>query len=253
MFSEEQKAALTAKLDPSVISNREQGGKKLSYIEGWWAIAEANRIFGFDAWNRETIVLQETSRDLVKVKGYNGKPDYDQWRVSYLARVRITIGAIVREGTGYGSGMSKPEALGDAIESAAKEAETDAMKRALMTFGNPFGLALYDKTHANVGREEVETPRQSSAQLKRDDAWNKLMFKLSADFGDCKSLVTLSKLRADYREMARKEGWPKAWLEALGNEFDTFEQSLQQNDEALTAAADQAVKQNAYAASMRAG
>jgi DNA repair and recombination protein RAD52 len=31
-----------------------------------------------------------------------------------------------------------------------KEAETDAMKRALMTFGNPFGLALYDKTQENV-------------------------------------------------------------------------------------------------------
>ncbi|MFM7549233.1 MAG: Rad52/Rad22 family DNA repair protein, partial [Cyanobacteriota bacterium] len=35
-------------------------------------------------------------------------------------------------------------------ESALKEAETDAMKRALMTFGNPFGLALYDKRQREV-------------------------------------------------------------------------------------------------------
>ena len=35
-------------------------------------------------------------------------------------------------------------------ESAIKEAETDAMKRALMTFGNQFGLALYDKDQKNV-------------------------------------------------------------------------------------------------------
>ena len=35
--------------------------------------------------------------------------------------------------------------LGQAHESAIKEAETDSMGRALMTLGNPFGLALYDK------------------------------------------------------------------------------------------------------------
>jgi hypothetical protein len=40
--------------------------------------------------------------------------------------------------------------LGQAHESALKEAETDAMKRALMTFGNPFGLALYDKRQRQV-------------------------------------------------------------------------------------------------------
>ena len=40
--------------------------------------------------------------------------------------------------------------LGQAHESALKEAETDAMKRALMTFGNPFGLALYDKQQREV-------------------------------------------------------------------------------------------------------
>jgi hypothetical protein len=40
--------------------------------------------------------------------------------------------------------------LGQAHESAIKEAETDAMKRALVTFGNPFGLALYDKSQRQV-------------------------------------------------------------------------------------------------------
>ena len=27
----------------------------LTYVEGWHVIAEANRIFGYDAWDRETI------------------------------------------------------------------------------------------------------------------------------------------------------------------------------------------------------
>jgi hypothetical protein len=55
---------------------------------------------------------------------------------------------VVREGSGAGHGIDVD--LGQAHESALKEAETDAMKRALMTFGNPFGLALYDKAQRQV-------------------------------------------------------------------------------------------------------
>ena len=29
---------------------RSQAGRSLAYLEGWQAIAEANRIFGFDGW-----------------------------------------------------------------------------------------------------------------------------------------------------------------------------------------------------------
>ena len=57
----------------------------------------------------------------------------------------------VRGDVGHGQGFGK--SLGDAHDSAAKEAVTDALKRALRSFGNPFGLALYDKTKANVGVE----------------------------------------------------------------------------------------------------
>jgi len=39
---------------------------------------------------------------------------------------------------------------GEAHENAIKEAETDATKRALSTFGNLFGLALYDKEQQGV-------------------------------------------------------------------------------------------------------
>lgn len=129
-------------------------GKYGDYVEGWHVIAEANRIFGFDGWTRETVSMIETNREVLTLKGKNG--DYQQWRVGYVAKVRVSAGGIVREGTGFGSGMGKPEALGEAIESAVKEAETDAMKRALMTFGNPFGLALYDKSQANVSDSEPE-------------------------------------------------------------------------------------------------
>jgi|SRR6185437_13009995 len=142
-FSEEQVAALKAKLDASVVCKRSQAGRQFSYVEGWHVIAEANRIFGFDSWHRETVEM----RQLGEPREVDGK-----WRVAYMAKVKVEVFAgeksVVREGCGYGSGIDKD--VGSAHESALKEAETDAMKRALMTFGNPFGLALYDKDQENV-------------------------------------------------------------------------------------------------------
>ncbi|QIG76663.1 essential recombination ERF family protein [Rhizobium phage RHph_I1_23] len=80
--------------------------------------------------------------------------------------------------------------------------------------------------------EKVAPPAKSSASLKKrdengQDAWDRLIGELRADFLDCTSLVKLAKLRADYREKAREQRWPRAWLEALGNEFDTFEDSME--------------------------
>jgi len=158
-FTPEQNAALDAKLDASAVKTRQQAGRTLSYIEGWQAIAEANRIFGFDGWTRETLetrLVAEAARKIGKETDRNGnpQPQKDGWGVSYIARVRVVVFAgdtiVTREGIGSGHGIDVD--LGLAHESAIKEAETDSMKRALMTFGNPFGLALYDKTQENVER-----------------------------------------------------------------------------------------------------
>lgn len=148
-FTARQIEDLTAPLSKENVKQRKQSGLTLDYVEGWHAIAEANRIFGFDGWTRETLSLTRVSELPRKVGKVNAR---DGWSVSYMAHVKVTVLAadrvVVREGTGTGHGIDVD--LGLAHESAAKEAETDAMKRALMTFGNPFGLALYDKTQANV-------------------------------------------------------------------------------------------------------
>ena len=151
-FTPEQTALLEAPLYATHVKTRQQAGRTLSYIEGWVAIAEANRIFGFDGWARETIYCKEVSRQNVEI-GQQKRPG---WKVGYEAKVRVTVGDVVREGTGHGMGSMTD--LYDCIESAAKEAETDAMKRALMTFGNSFGLALYDKEQRNVSRDGGLTP-----------------------------------------------------------------------------------------------
>lgn len=148
-FTVDQQKKLAAPLDPKHVRSRSQAGVSLAYIEGWHAIAEANRIFGFDSWERETIETKLVVERETKI----GRDQAAGWRVTYTAKVRVTIHAgdrkLVREGSGAGHGIDRD--LGQAHESALKESETDAMKRAFMLFGNPFGLALYDKTRANVG------------------------------------------------------------------------------------------------------
>ncbi len=162
-FTADQLDALKAPLSRESVRTRQQSGRTLSYVEGWKAIAEANRIFGFDGWTRETVDLKMVAEHERPI----GKDGAKGWGVTYIARVRVMVrpadqlvGGVIREGCGTGHGIDRD--LGQAHESALKESETDAMKRALMTFGNPFGLALYDKEQNEV--EDAPTkPTQREA------------------------------------------------------------------------------------------
>ena len=82
--------------------------------------------------------------------------------VTYIARVRVTVGDVIREGTG--AGTSNQTNLSKNHENAIKEAETDARKRALMTFGNQFGLSLYDGKQ----RWKTHKPAKTSATNAND-------------------------------------------------------------------------------------
>lgn len=193
-FTTEQIAQLDAPLARNAIKSREQSGRTLSYIEGWHAIAEANRIFGFDGWTRETVECRLVAEHARKVG--KGQYERDGWGVSYVARVRVTVKGIVREGIGAGHGIDAD--LGLAHESAIKEAETDAMKRALMTFGNPFGLALYDK--AQEGVEKPASARSSpSTQPNSQRA-------LAAQRGPVVSMAPNARDRAEAQPLPDKEG-----------------------------------------------
>lgn len=160
-FTEQQVGQMRAPLSLSHVKGRNQGGRNVSYIEGWHAIAEANRIFGFDNWTRETTEIRCVSEKEREI----GQQKLPGWGVSYICKVKVIVFAgdtlVTREGCGAGHGIDRD--LGQAHESAIKEAETDAMKRALMTFGNPFGLALYDKTQANVSEDNGASQDTRSA------------------------------------------------------------------------------------------
>jgi DNA recombination protein Rad52 len=134
-FEDRQIRQLRARLNPKAIREREADGVTVRYLEGSHAISEANRIFGFDGWDRETL----------EAKCVYTKQIGDRYAAAYVTRVRITVNAggtrVVREGVGAGEATT--DSPGSAHERAAKAAETDATKRALVTFGNRFGLSLY--------------------------------------------------------------------------------------------------------------
>ena len=137
-------------------------GTTIPYVEGWHVIAEANRIFGYDCWDRKTLsprcVWRESQRG--------------QTVCFYTAKVRITVTAggatIVRDGIGTGTGRAAAPEV--AHEIALKAAETDATKRALATFGNPFGLALYDKDKLQVTRSRRRASEKSSQRSASETA-----------------------------------------------------------------------------------
>ncbi|MGA8747896.1 MAG: RAD52 family DNA repair protein, partial [Pseudolabrys sp.] len=163
-FSAKQLQALRRSLNSRHIRTREANGRELSYIEGWYAISEANRIFGFDGWNRETF----DSRCVL------ARENRGSFLAVYVAKVRITVQAdgaiIVRDG--HGSGEGRGISPGDVHDIALKAAETDATKRALATFGKPFGLELYRKdkgasvqtlpTHQRASASPPTQPRLGS-------------------------------------------------------------------------------------------
>src|SRR5262249_49615292 len=149
-FSAKQLGALKRNLAGRQIRTREAHGRELSYIEGWFAISEANRIFGFDGWSRETV----ESRCVL------ARENRGSFAAVYIAKVRITVqtdgSTIIREG--HGSGEGRGPSPGEVHDIALKAAETDATKRAFATFGKPFGLELYRQSQKASRETAFKSP-----------------------------------------------------------------------------------------------
>jgi hypothetical protein len=149
---EMQQAKLCEKLDEKIpreaVKSRSQGGASLDYVDTYYVIDRLNKVFGNLTWSMET-------KEMTLLEGTQ-KPSY---RAKVQLIVRLPDGGIcVKEGTGYGSdkGALNPH------EMACKEAESDALKRAAMKFGQSLGLALYDKTQENVEDAPAKPARRAS-------------------------------------------------------------------------------------------
>ncbi|TBU07598.1 DNA repair and recombination protein Rad52, partial [Hamiltosporidium magnivora] len=127
---------LEKRLGPEFISYRPGfGGSKVAYIEGWTAIALANKIFGYDGWSSEIKNMNIDYMDVENKKVSIG--------VSCVIRITLQNGNY-KEDVGFGSSENQ-RFKSEAYQKAKKEAATDALKRALRQFGNCLGNCCYDK------------------------------------------------------------------------------------------------------------
>ncbi|HEX3641788.1 MAG TPA: Rad52/Rad22 family DNA repair protein [Ktedonobacteraceae bacterium] len=170
-FDEKQLKELDKSLDKRFVSDRKgASGRKLRYLEGHDAIDQADRIFGHGNWGYETLSCEQTIiRDILTGEAIG---------VAYKARVRLDVRGcmpVIEVGSqpvavasieDHIMGKRRKDAsernteiddspfnpfevalartiIMESHEQAEKGAVTDAVKRALRTFGEQFGNGLY--------------------------------------------------------------------------------------------------------------
>ena len=118
-----------------IAKRRGPGGTTLTYVEGWKVFEIANDCFGIDGWS---CCIKSLMLDYPPEK-IDGK-----YTVSATALVTVTLkNGTTHEDVGCGNGRDRNKFA--AIESAKKQAVTDARKRALRLLGPRLGNCLYDK------------------------------------------------------------------------------------------------------------
>ena len=213
---------LNKPLDRLLVAEREsRDGRILHYIEGWTAINQANRIFGYDGWGME--LMGEVGFRPIHLTD----PDTEATLAvgMYSAVVRVTVrGCAPRSDAGCGFVTADTP---EAHETAYKGAVTDALKRALRYFGNQFGNGFYDRRAIADRPPPVSLP----ATPEKLKAMRSNVIKLSARIG-----LEEPEARAQVRE---RYGEP---LDALTEE---------QLTEAIRALAEEFNRRNARPASER--
>lgn len=199
---------LDSKIPRDVISERDGGGgRKLSYLEGWYVIDRLNKVVGQGNWSYETEEMRLVREGTIKDKYGN-----DVHTAHYIAKV--TLNARLSPGVedrslysgwstfsdyGYGDGSDKNNP-GKAHELAVKEAVTDAVKRCAKNLGMSLGLALYDKTQENVAEAEEAKP----------------VDKNSASGGDAKTIIKTVVQVLNAKKSITIAGFKEKYLAPLG-------------------------------------
>ncbi len=125
-------------LDAALVSTRKgRGGRQFPYLEGYAAIDQANRIFGYGGWGYE-VAGDVTYREIQILDAKTGQVSATGM---YCATVRVTVpGVPYRTDVGC---QAVAEETPEGHDTAYKGAVTDALKRSLRAFGNQFGNGLY--------------------------------------------------------------------------------------------------------------
>lgn len=224
----EQAEMLTQPLSTAQIKHRPgAGGRQLAYISAKTAIDTANKIFGFGKWGYRLV-----NRSLEKAVDAHG----EVVGLYYSADIELFVVGAAFPFPGDGIGIVEPKRDGsytiEAHETARKGAVRDALKRALIHYGDRFGLCLSDEDayvqapdgsavqvkavskngKQPQGRRVIDakqpqtppTPDQLLARLKKRavgigitdrDTWNVLLHEAGVD-GEIKNLADLAKVDA---------------------------------------------------------
>ena len=129
---------LAEPLEEGLVSHRKgRGNRAFAYLEGRTAIEQANRILGYGAWGYELAGPVEL-REGESVDPRTGEAKL--WR-AYAATVRVTVaGSQPRVDVGF---QAVADDTVEGHETAFKGSVTDALKRALRSYGEQFGNGLY--------------------------------------------------------------------------------------------------------------
>ena len=130
--------ALAQPLDPALVSQRKgRAGRTYDYLEGHVVIEQANNIFARGGWGYD-LVGDVALHEIETVDHKTGEVRRGQ---AYAAKVKVNVpGAPSRTDVGF---HAVAEETVEGHETAYKGAVTDALKRALRSFGDQFGNGLY--------------------------------------------------------------------------------------------------------------
>ena len=161
-FSEAQLKELKKPLDKDHIKTRPQGGTKVEFIEGAYAINRANEILGYGNWGREIMSGPKLVGEWTLQDG--GKTGF---KVAYATVIRVTVkGCEPVEDEGFWDSVTWAKTPTAAHNLARKASITDGIKRCLRTLGDQFGNELYDKTG---DRKDVDLNEVDVAQIPAED------------------------------------------------------------------------------------
>lgn len=105
-------------------------------------------------------------------------------------------------------------------------AEKRAKDRLVLKLVGIHGLVYSEEEADDFARPTTK----SSAQLKRDGSWEKIMADLEADLVDVNSGAALDNLRKSYLDQAERDGWTAAWRAALLDRLEGCEADIRREN-----------------------
>jgi hypothetical protein len=169
-FSGEQVEQLLRAINP----RRVMHANNQAHVSQQDVRAHLIRVFGFGGWDTEIISLSCVRDEWTQVPG---KRDADPPRkvpaVTYICQLRLVVWCPTRccrkisEEVGTGTSPNLPS-YGDAVDFAAKNAVSYALKRCAINLGDQFGLSLYNKGQvtALVGGTLVGQPGEHAKDAR---------------------------------------------------------------------------------------